>query len=849
MKHIQYWSAVALVLGATSCIQENSQSLLGSMTPGLSQMASDANTPAPVRSGTPGPVVTPTPTNPPGSAACSRGPTLLSITSVASTTLTANWDGNGVTEILFQIKNSGGTVVASANVRPSSSNTVLSFGALPAANYTLVFSGVNCVGTSQLAFTVSPVVIPSPTPTPTLAACARGPSLATNLSNVTNKSLTGQFDGDGIAELSWQILNSANGKVAGATFVPSSSVFNLSFSELATGTYQLVIAPTKCKAVAGSVLSKSFTIMAVVPSPTPTVTPTPTPTSTPDVTMADALAKIRTVGGTSSCVTCHNGAIAPNYFSANETIMRSLLDTVIQSTAPTATKLYVRSQKGETHASYSNIVVQPAAWQTAIQAYLTAKNSGSVEPPVGTQGGTVQIDCNQAVRRIAFRLTGETITPLDSEWQTQTDLCKAGNLIQVAKNFSSRAGFINNIALQFITPLQHSSGSLRKLPQLSHSGMTMLGIIRDDRPISDFLTGNYFYRAEKSWSPSIESTQTFSGKYFVYRKLGIIVSPDNEKAFSLVEDRSNLADGNVLSFSGNRVTDATFYLYGAAGDRNKGLQASKSNENGPSNASNYGGYNHNLPFNDHDAGVLTTEGFATTNLRAGTNRRAIQSLINQFWCLPLDSIRNPEVTEEWIGKDVTRNPQGPGSRPAFEANCRTCHGVMDGLRGAFYHLNAQGESFRLGAGDTQDKINVHPEFGYRDSDPRKQHDDKYYRNAQVAPEGYQVKDNTWQAKFSPAFMAKVGWPQSRLNGKGLHDLGRAFAESRQFYSCMVKKAADIVCPTARGFGYENDLAIFEGLVGKTEHNALTSELQNNKVIRRIFEKLVVNPNCLGEVKK
>ncbi|WP_159467949.1 hypothetical protein [Dyadobacter sp. 3J3] len=92
------------------------------------------------------------PSNPNPTVPCASGPTLLTITNVQATALTATFHGNGVFEVLWRIKNGAGATIRSGNLTPTSSTLNFTYSAIPYGNYTLDLIGTSCIGSSSKTF-------------------------------------------------------------------------------------------------------------------------------------------------------------------------------------------------------------------------------------------------------------------------------------------------------------------------------------------------------------------------------------------------------------------------------------------------------------------------------------------------------------------------------------------------------------------------------------------------------------------------------------------------------------------------------------------------------------------------
>ena len=143
--------------------------------------------------------------------ACGAGPTILSIASVTQTGLTAQFHGNGVSKIAWQIKTAAGTLARTGEVTPGSPYVTLAFPAIGAGNYTLTFNGVLCTGTSSKNFTVTQGETPvDPTnPTDPIDPTSPDPStvqpviITASTPKIIKLSITGSSE-------NWRISDSAN---------------------------------------------------------------------------------------------------------------------------------------------------------------------------------------------------------------------------------------------------------------------------------------------------------------------------------------------------------------------------------------------------------------------------------------------------------------------------------------------------------------------------------------------------------------------------------------------------------------------------------------------------------------
>lgn len=371
-------------------------------------------------------------------------------------------------------------------------------------------------------------------------------------------------------------------------------------------------------------------------------------------------------------------------------------------------------------------------------------------------------------RKIYFRITG---TPLiDSTLRKKMgDSIERGQFEEAAHFATLQSGFINNTIRQFSASIHNRAQSARD-NSLSESMLYFMLIAREDRSFDEVLSGKDFPILNP---PSGENCNGFNN----------LMSCADSKNF-------DLSNKDVLSSSpSNRVIKDP-----------------------------------NIPQSEL-SGVFTMQGFGSAAYEMGTNRRALQQTFNQLWCLSNENMKSSVSDISYIGRDVSRNSDGDqSSKGVFEKECRKCHSVIDGLRGAFAFLDSSDSS----------------SLSYKNGTPV----DKYKRGSEVYPNGFETKDDTWVVTFDrdPVLLSKLGWPTSIQGGRGVASFGLAVAQTDRFYRCMVEKVIDVVCPqdpSARDKGTNYILD------PNTVVPSLASEFKSKKNIRQLFEKVVSRPECLG----
>ncbi|MCE7064525.1 hypothetical protein, partial [Dyadobacter sp. CY326] len=180
-----------------------------------------------------------------GSTNCASGPTISSIKNVSSTGLTVDFNGAGVSSVTWRIKQGANTVANGKTGTLSSNSASITFSALGSGNYTLEIEGGNC--TSSVSTSNFSVSQPN---------CASGPAITT-IKNVSGTSLTVDFNGSGIPNLTWRVKQNGNVVRNGKTGNLGSNSATITFASLGAGTYSLEIEGGDC---VSSVSASNFTV-------------------------------------------------------------------------------------------------------------------------------------------------------------------------------------------------------------------------------------------------------------------------------------------------------------------------------------------------------------------------------------------------------------------------------------------------------------------------------------------------------------------------------------------------------------------------------------------------------------
>jgi len=235
-----------------------------------------------------------------------------------------------------------------------------------------------------------------------------------------------------------------------------------------------------------------------------------------------------------------------------------------------------------------------------------------------------------------------------------------------------------------------------------------------------------------------------------------------------------------------------------------------------------------LAINPDPAGLLTTRSFANAHIKAGTNRRPVQKAFEYFLCSPIDDWRDAELPDTYVGRDVERFPNGPQSHSEYQANCKSCHAPMDGMRGAFSKFHFENDILKHSSlylenafirrvtdnAETVTTLKLTPQ-SQRDT-PVEPTSDSTSASSKVPvvwkmnhnvnySRGHFVEDDSFVNLLdSDIQLAKFGW-SGDLSGQGVREFGRMIANSRAFPQCMTKRVYAEVCkhdPLKPGFPNE-----------------------------------------------
>ncbi len=205
-------------------------------------------------------------------------------------------------------------------------------------------------------------------------------------------------------------------------------------------------------------------------------------------------------------------------------------------------------------------------------------------------------------------------------------------------------------------------------------------------------------------------------------------------------------------------------------------------------------------------GVLTSAQYGVAIFEGGTNRRAVRKIVEDWLCVgTIDRIKNYNIPDLWVGRDVERTPGGHFQN--YANGCVGCHAGMDAVRGAFarYDILNLSVTDRYPGGTV---ATTDPEYDAVQM--------KMNINSQNFPSGYHVTDSRWEHNgWMPIRPDLVGSVYRRPS-----DISALILSSPELYSCLTKRVQASLCPDRQDITQEID--------------RVASRFQSHKSLRTVF---------------
>ncbi len=242
--------------------------------------------------------------------------------------------------------------------------------------------------------------------------------------------------------------------------------------------------------------------------------------------------------------------------------------------------------------------------------------------------------------RMHSRLTG--IPPAPAVLDQMEALIKDGKPEDAAKIAIQNPSFYNLTLKNWVAPWTNKDQSVRAA--LNDYSATIIGMVRDDLPFTDALSGDFIY-VGKAGITGVPVYSTANNDHYVALET------------QAVDLMANL----------EKQTQSTLTTLGET------------------------------------AGVMTTRGFGSTYFFDGTNRAAVRFTLLTYLCNDLEQLADTTIPDFRVRRDVDREPGGDSN--VFRNKCAGCHAGQDGFGGAFAHFDFVNNAVVYDKTKVADKMN------------------------------------------------------------------------------------------------------------------------------------------------
>jgi hypothetical protein len=424
-----------------------------------------------------------------------------------------------------------------------------------------------------------------------------------------------------------------------------------------------------------------------------------------------------------------------------------------------------------------------------VRTIRTAMGLATIAAGLAASATEAEAGAREVATRLFDRLASAPLSLKDPRRAQMEQLITAGNLLGAAQIATADDRFYNLTVRTWATPMSNRAEEWQvaqrsnELHRLTDFIAMIIGTVRDDRSAQELLNGDFTYAVTEAIT-NVVPFKPIDADY-------------NRHYQSLEDNKVNLRQKLV------RITPQRIDMSDAAG-------------------------------------VLTSQHWGHEHYVDGTNRRPLHYALREFLCTDISELRDAAYPTTRIRRDVDRAPGGDAT--VFNTTCKTCHGGMDGLAGAFAYyntgyINDENAQFNIPA----------PPPGYfagqqlmrfpNAFDPNTKVVYKMNQNSYVYPAGYATTDDSWVNYFAMSTTAKnkeLGWNQTMLSGNGVRSLGTMLASARGFPVCMAKRVYRKVCaktPTAAEDATINSLA--------------DKFVASGFKLKSLFENAAILPECAG----
>ncbi|MEN7342908.1 MAG: hypothetical protein AAAFM81_08175 [Pseudomonadota bacterium] len=280
----------------------------------------------------------------------------------------------------------------------------------------------------------------------------------------------------------------------------------------------------------------------------------------------------------------------------------------------------------------------------------------------------------EQAKRMHDRLAG--VPPTEAVLSAMANEIANGDAVAAANIAMENSAFYNVTLKNFVTPWTNRDGDV--FAPLNDYTATVIGMVRDDVPFNEVLSGDILYVGDAS--------------------LGLpAYSSANNNHYEELEQRDIDLKEDLVRTTQSSLTPL------------------------PPNAT---------------AGVMTTRAAAEAFFVAGTNRAMLRFTLMNHLCRDLEQLKDITRPPDRIRQDVSRSPGGDSR--LFLNNCIGCHSGMDPLAQAFayYTFNEDTGSIEYTDGQVQPKyFNNESTFPFGFATPNDEWNN-YWRNGRQALVGW-----------------------------------------------------------------------------------------------------------------